>query len=142
MAIKSKKVVVRGRTRKKYRIRETLSGTAERPRISVFRSSKHIYAQVVSDVTGETFAAASTLDADVKKRIDELAKSAGDENKVSHNATKSTKSVLAAHAVGQVVAERAKAKKIDTVVFDRNGFLYGGRVGAVADGARKGGLKF
>jgi large subunit ribosomal protein L18 len=142
MAIKSKKVKVEGRLRKKYRIREKIAGSADRPRISVFRSSKHIYAQVVSDVTGETFAAASTLDADVKKRIEELSKGSGEESKVSHNAAKSSKSVLAAHAVGLVVAERAKAKKIERVVFDRNGFIYSGRVGAVADGARKGGLQF
>lgn len=105
-----------------------MSGTPERPRLSVFRSARHIYAQVIDDTRGETLAAASTLEADVRKQADQ-----GED-------AKGKRSV--ALAVGRVVAERAMAKGVKAVVFDRNGFLYHGRVKAVSDGARKAGLDF
>lgn len=107
-----------------YRQRNKISGSATRPRLSVFRSAKHIYAQVIDDVEGVTLASASTMDADVKAKLD-------GKNKTEE-----------ATIVGEVVGKRAKAKKITEVVFDRGGFLYTGRVAALADGARKAGLKF
>jgi large subunit ribosomal protein L18 len=113
-----------GRERRKLRIRRKISGSAERPRLTVFRSSKHIYAQVVDDVAGSTIAHASTLSRDVRAAIDE--------------ATKSD----AAKQVGAAIAKLLIAKGIDKVVFDRNGYLYHGRVRALADAAREAGLKF
>lgn len=112
------------RVRRHFHIRKRIEGTTARPRLCVFRSIKHIYAQVVDDTEGKTLASASTLDKDLK-------------GKVGY-----TGNVSAAKAVGQLVAERAKAKGIELVVFDRGGFLYHGRVSALADGAREGGLKF
>ena len=112
------------RLKRKKRIRKRLSGTAERPRMSVFRSSKHIYAQLVDDVKGDTLIAASSLE----KTVRDLPKF---ESKVA----------LAEH-IGKVLAERAKEKGIQSVVFDRNGFLYHGRVKALSGGAREAGLKF
>ncbi len=113
------------RKRRHVRVRAKVSGTPQRPRLNVFRSSAHIYAQVIDDTRGHTVVAASDLEAAVKDR-------AGD------GATKSAR----AKVVGQVVAERAKEAGVDAVVFDRGGFLYHGRVRAVADGAREGGLIF
>lgn len=113
------------RKRRHMRVRAKVNGTVERPRLNVFRSSAHIYAQVIDDVAGHTLVSASDLEDDVIQR-------AGDG---------AAKSVRAA-AVGQVIAERAKAAGINAVIFDRGGFLYHGRVKAVADGAREGGLKF
>ena len=113
------------RKRRHVRVRAKVSGTPQRPRLNVFRSSAHIYAQVIDDTRGHTMVAASDLEAAVKDR-------AGD------GATKSAR----AKVVGQVVAERAKEAGVDAVVFDRGGFLYHGRVRAVADGAREGGLIF
>jgi large subunit ribosomal protein L18 len=110
------------RAKRHRRIRRILSGTSERPRLAVFRSLSHIYCQVIDDVAGRTLAAASDLEADLRE-------GAG---------TKSER----AKRVGQQVAERAKEKGITTVVFDRGGFLYHGRVKALADGAREGGLQF
>lgn len=108
------------RLRRQARVRKKVTGTDERPRICVFRSNKHIYAQVISDEQGKTLAAASTLSSeDGKKR-----------------------GVEAAKLVGLALAQLCKEKNITLVVFDRNGFLYHGRVKAVADGAREGGLKF
>jgi large subunit ribosomal protein L18 len=112
------------RVRRKASIRKKVSGTTERPRLSVFRSSKHIYAQVIDDVTHNTIAAVSTLD---EKLVPELAGS-----KKSDRAKK----------VGAAIAERLKSKGIDKVVFDRNGYIYHGRVKALADAAREAGLKF
>ena len=106
------------------RIRKRLSGTPVRPRLAIFRSNKHIYAQVIDDVKGTTLTAASSLDADAKKGI------------------KHGGNVAAAKAVGKLVAERAKAKGIDAVLFDRGGYLYHGRIKALADAAREAGLKF
>ena len=102
------------------RIRGKISGTAERPRLSIFRSNKNIYAQLIDDVAGVTLASASTLDENVS------------------DATK----VEQAAAVGKAIAEAAKAKNISTVVFDRSGYLYHGRVQALADAARENGLDF
>jgi large subunit ribosomal protein L18 len=103
-------------------VRKKVRGTAARPRLAVFRSSKHVYAQVIDDVAGRTVASASTMEATVR---------AG-----------ATGTVDAAKSVGERVAERAKEAGVATVVFDRGGFKYHGRVAAVADGARSGGLEF
>ena len=112
------------RLRVHERIRKKLSGTPVRPRLAVFRSNKHIYAQVIDDAKGTTLTAASSLEADAKKGI------------------KNGGNVAAAKAVGKLVAERAKAKGIDAVLFDRGGYLYHGRIKALADAAREAGLKF
>ena len=113
------------RKRRHVRVRAKVNGTSERPRLNVFRSSAHIYAQVIDDVAGRTLVSASDLE-------DEVMQKAGD------GAAKTARAI----AVGQAVAERARAVGIDSVLFDRGGFLYHGRVKAVADGAREGGLKF
>jgi large subunit ribosomal protein L18 len=113
------------RKRRHVRVRAKVSGTAQRPRLNVFRSSAHIYAQVIDDTRGHTVVAASDLEADLKERAGE-------------GATK----VARAKLVGQLVGERAKEAGITAVVFDRGGFLYHGRVRAVADGAREAGLEF
>jgi large subunit ribosomal protein L18 len=111
----------RRRQRVRYKLR--LAGKG-RPRLSVFRSSRHIYAQVIDDTAGRTLAAASTLDAGVKSSL----KSGADRE--------------AATAVGKLIAERAKAAGVEQVVFDRGAYLYHGRVKALADAAREGGLEF
>jgi large subunit ribosomal protein L18 len=103
------------------RVRKKVSGTATRPRLSVFRSNKAIYAQIIDDLTGHTLAAASSLEAGFK---------------VEGNKSEQAK------AVGQMIAERAKQANIANVVFDRGGYLYHGRVKALADGAREAGLQF
>ncbi len=113
------------RNRRHVRVRAKVSGTPQRPRLNVFRSSAHIYAQVIDDTRGQTLISASDLEQDVKERAGEGA----------------TKTARAA-AVGQVVGERAKAAGIDAVVFDRGGFLYHGRIKAVAEAARGAGLIF
>ncbi len=113
------------RQRRHKRVRAKVSGTAQRPRLNVFRSNAHIYAQVIDDVAGHTVVAACDLEDEVKTR-------AGD------GATKTVR----AKTVGQIVAERAKNAGVEAVVFDRGGFLYHGRVKAVAEGAREGGLEF
>lgn len=113
-----------GRERRKLRIRSKISGTPERPRLSVFRSSKHIYVQVVDDTTGATLAAASTLSRDLKGAVDEC-------NKTE-----------AAKKVGALVAKICLGKSVGKVVFDRNGYLYHGRIKALADAAREAGLDF
>ena len=107
------------------RVRKRISGTADRPRLCVSRSLHHIRAQIVDDVTGHTLAAASTQDADVKKAL-----------------KKSTSSVEAAAAVGKALAERGKKVGVTTVVFDRGGYQYHGRVKALADAARSEGWEF
>jgi large subunit ribosomal protein L18 len=111
------------RSRRKVGIRKVVSGTAERPRLSVYRSLNHIYVQLIDDLAGSTLASASTRDKGTK-----LPGASG-------NAS-------AAEAVGTLIAERAKAAGVSQVVFDRNGFRYHGRVKALADAARKGGLEF
>lgn len=110
------------RLRRQLRGRKKLTGTAERPRLVVTRSAKHIRAQVVDDVEGKTLASASTMEADLR----------------SFDGDKTAK----ARKVGELVAERAKAQGVDTAVFDRAGNKYHGRVAALADGAREGGLAF
>jgi large subunit ribosomal protein L18 len=113
-----------GRERRKLRIRRKISGTPERPRLTVFRSAKHIYAQVVDDAAGTTVAHASTLSRDVRGVVTEATK------------------LDAAKKVGQTIAKLLLAKGIEKVVFDRNGYLFHGRVRALADAAREAGLKF
>jgi large subunit ribosomal protein L18 len=113
------------RKRRHVRVRAKVQGTAARPRLNVFRSSAHIYAQVIDDGKGHTLVAASDLEEAVRERAGE-------------GAPKTAR----AKAVGEVIAERAKSVGVDAVVFDRGGFLYHGRIKAVADGAREGGLKF
>lgn len=115
------------RDRIKFRIRKRMTGTPERPRLSVFRSVSHIYVQVIDDRTGQTVASASSIDAKVKG---EMAKGIGGGN------------IKGAEVVGKAIAERLKEKGITKVVFDRNGFLYHGRVRAVAEAARSAGLEF
>jgi large subunit ribosomal protein L18 len=105
------------------RVRGRVSGTPQRPRLAVFRSLSHIYAQVIDDEAGRTLAAASTLDPDLRGKAE---------------GTKTERAKL----VGKAIGERAKARGIEAVVFDRGGFLYHGRVAAVANGAREAGLKF
>ena len=112
------------RLKRKKRIRKSMFGTQQRPRLSIFRSAKHICAQIIDDAAGHTLASASTLE-QVVKEFPEY------KNKIS-----------VAILVGKLVAERANEKGIKKVVFDRNGFLYHGRVKAVSDGARKAGLDF
>ena len=113
-----------GRARRKLRIRKKITGTGERPRMSVFRSAKHIYAQVVNDVAGQTVAHMSTLSKEVRGTI-------GEDNKSG-----------AAKKVGEAIAKALIAKGIKRIVFDRNGYLYHGRVRALAEAARKAGLEF
>ena len=112
------------RAKRKLGIRKKLSGTAERPRMSVFRSNKHIYVQVIDDALGKTLAAASTLSPELEGKLDD-----GDKKE-------------AAKKVGALAAQKCKDAKIEAVVFDRNGFTYQGRIAALADGARAGGLQF
>ena len=113
---------VQSRRRRHHRVRKHVRGTATRPRLAVFRSSRHVYAQVIDDVQGRTLVAASTMESDVRGIA--------------------SANVEAAKAVGQRIGERAKAAGIAQVVFDRGGFRYHGRVAAVADGARETGLEF
>ena len=115
---------VKSRIKRKKRIRKKITGDSQRPRLSVFRSARHIYAQVIDDTSGRTLAAASTLEPTVRGK------------KTFENKT------AAAAYIGKVVAERAREKGIAKVVFDRNGFLYHGRVKALSQGAREAGLEF
>ena len=110
------------RLRRHERVRKTLSGTAERPRLCVYRSLNHIYAQIIDDEAGNTLVAASTLDSSLKS---------------NYGGNKE-----AAKAVGLLIAEKAKEKGITKVVFDRGGYIYHGRVAELANGAREGGLEF
>ena len=112
------------RAKKHRRMRNNISGTAERPRLAVFRSNNHMYAQIIDDTVGNTLVAASTLDKDVKAELEK------------------TNNVDAAAYLGTVVAKKALDKGIETVVFDRGGFIYAGKVQALADAAREAGLKF
>ncbi len=107
-----------------HRVRETVRGTAERPRLNVYRSLKHIYAQVIDDVAGRTLAAASTADEQVRAQV-------------SYGGN-----IAAAKVVGKAIAERARKAGVDKVVFDRGGYQYHGRVKALAEAAREAGLKF
>ena len=122
MVNKKSRAVVRNDKHK--RIRNNISGTASKPRLAVFRSNNHMYAQIIDDTVGNTLVAASTLEKDVKAALEK------------------TNDVAAAAYVGKVIAEKAKAKGINTVVFDRGGFIYQGKVKALADAAREAGLEF
>lgn len=112
------------RAKKHRRIRNRFSGTAERPRLAVFRSNNHMYAQIIDDTVGNTLVAASTLQKDVKAELEK------------------TNNVEAASKLGEVIAKKALEKGITTVVFDRGGFIYQGKVKALADAAREAGLQF
>jgi large subunit ribosomal protein L18 len=112
------------RERRHVRVRKAVFGTTSRPRMSIFRSASEIYAQVIDDVDGRTLVSASSIDTELRKK------------------SKGKKKIDQARMVGKAVAERAKSKGIDAVVFDRGGFRYTGRVKALADGAREGGLQF
>ena len=120
----SKKSKSEIRISKHNRMRNRFSGTAERPRLSVFRSNNHMYAQIIDDTVGNTLVSASTLEKDVKAELEK------------------TNNVDAAAYLGTVIAKRAIEKGIDTVVFDRGGFIYQGKIEALADAAREAGLKF
>lgn len=110
------------RLKHRKRIRDKVEGSTSRPRLAVFRSNSHIYAQLIDDSKGSTMASASTLDSDLKG--------------------KHASNVEGAKAVGNLIAKRALAKSVETVVFDRGGYLYHGKIKALADAAREGGLKF
>ena len=112
------------RAKKHMKIRNRFSGTAERPRLAVFRSNNHMYAQIIDDTVGHTLVAASTTEKEVKAELEK------------------TNNVDAAAYLGKVIAKRALDKGIETVVFDRGGFIYQGKVAALADAAREAGLKF
>ena len=112
------------RVKKHIKLRNRFSGTAERPRLAVFRSNNHMYAQIIDDTVGNTLAAASTLDKDVKAEL------------------KKTNDVDAAAYLGKVIAKKAIDKGIKNVVFDRGGFIYQGKIKALADAAREAGLEF
>jgi large subunit ribosomal protein L18 len=115
------------RARIRFRLKKRAIGSTERPRLAVFRSEAHIYAQVIDDIAGLTLVSASTTEPAVKARLAEGARGSN---------------VKGAQAIGQIVAERLKEKGVTRVVFDRGGFLYHGRVKAVADAAREAGLEF
>ena len=120
----SKKSRSEVRVNKHRKLRNRLSGTAQCPRLAVFRSNNHMYAQIIDDVAQTTLVSASTLQKDVKANLEK------------------TNNVDAAAYLGKVIAERAKAKGIDEVVFDRGGFIYQGKIKALADAAREAGLNF
>ena len=122
MVSKKSRTVVRENKHRKLRNR--FSGTAERPRLAVFRSNNHMYAQIIDDTVGKTLVSASTLDKDVKAELEK------------------TNNVEAATVVGTVVAKKALEKGITTVVFDRGGFIYQGKIKALAEAAREAGLEF
>ncbi|MBI5048214.1 MAG: 50S ribosomal protein L18 [Deltaproteobacteria bacterium] len=110
--------------KRKRRIRRKIKGTSERPRFNVYRSNNHIYVQLIEDITGKTLVAVSTISKDIKNKVKDI------------------KKAEAAKKVGEFIAKKAISQGIDKVVFDRGGFLYHGRIKAVADGAREAGLKF
>ncbi|MFI3176405.1 MAG: 50S ribosomal protein L18 [Eubacteriales bacterium] len=112
------------RVKKHKKIRNRFSGTTERPRLAVFRSNNHMYAQIIDDTVGKTLVSASTLEKEVKAELDK------------------TNDVEAAAYLGKIIAKKALDKGIDTVVFDRGGFIYQGKVAALADAAREAGLVF
>lgn len=112
------------RVKRHYRLRNKINGTAQKPRLAVFRSNQHIYAQIIDDTVGNTICAASTMEAAIKDKVSK------------------TSDVEAAKVVGAAVAEKALAKGINTVVFDRGGYIYQGKVQALAEAAREAGLQF
>jgi large subunit ribosomal protein L18 len=114
----------KSRLKRHMRVRKKISGTTQRPRLSVFRSSKHIYAQLIDDINGVTLASASTVDKELSGQVDNGG------------------NIDSARKVGELIAIRAKEKGYDNVVFDRGGYLYHGRIQALADAAREAGLQF
>ena len=112
------------RIKRHYRIRNRVKGTAQTPRLAVFRSNKHMYAQLIDDVAGVTLAAASTMEAEIASKLE------------------ATTNIAAAEAVGEAIAKKAIEKGITEVVFDRGGYVYHGKVKALADAAREAGLQF
>ena len=120
----SKEIRSKVRAKKHLRVRNRFSGTAERPRLAVFRSNNHMYAQIIDDTVGHTLVAASTLEKEVKAELEK------------------TNNVDAAAYLGTVIAKRALEKGITTVVYDRGGFIYQGKVAALAEAAREAGLEF
>ena len=120
----SKKSRAEIRIKKHNRMRNRFSGTAERPRLSVFRSNNHMYAQIIDDTVGNTLCAASTVEKEIKAELEK------------------TNDVAAAAYLGKIIAKRALDKGIDTVVFDRGGFVYQGKIAALAEAAREAGLNF
>ncbi len=112
------------RIKRHYRIRNKINGTAQKPRLAVFRSNKHMYAQIIDDVCGNTLVAASTMESDIASKVE------------------FTSTVAAAEAVGTAIAKKAIEKGITEVVFDRGGFVYHGKIKALAEAAREAGLKF
>ncbi len=114
----------KSRQKRHMRLRTKIQGTPDRPRLNVFRSSKHIYAQIIDDATGKTIVSASTVEKGVKADLE------------------NTSNIDAAKRIGQLAAERALEKGVSVVVFDRGGFIYHGRVKALAEAAREAGLKF
>jgi len=125
MRDRARKLIKRARQRRKWRVRRKLHGTSERPRLTVFRSNNGIYAQLIDDVQGRTLVTASTLSSEIREGVKEK-----------------KKKVDISRDVGQLLAQKAKEKGLQKVVFDRGPYLYHGRVKALADGARKGGLTF
>lgn len=132
------------RLRRHLRVRKRLAGTTERPRLCVFRSANQIYAQIVDDTQGRTLATASSRDVDLAKV--KAAPAAGGEGEeatpTAYRGLEENRRVQLAYKVGMLLAERAKAAGLQRVVFDRGGYIYHGRIAALADGARKGGLDF
>lgn len=120
----SKKSRTEVRENKHRKIRNRFSGTAERPRLAVFRSNNHMYAQIIDDTVGKTLVAASTVEKDIRSQVEK------------------TNNVEAAATLGTIIAKRALEKGITTVVYDRGGFIYQGKVKALADAAREAGLEF
>ena len=112
------------RIKRHYRIRNKINGTAQKPRLAVFRSNKHMYAQIIDDVCGNTLVSASTMESDIASKVE------------------FTSTVAAAEAVGTAIAKKAIEKGITEVVFDRGGFVYHGKIKALAEAAREAGLKF
>jgi large subunit ribosomal protein L18 len=119
----------RARRRRQERVRKKVQGTPARPRLSIFKSAKHIYGQLIDDVHSHTIAAASSLSPSFRERVQRGEKASGG-------------NIVGAKIVGELIAEQARAKGITQIVFDRNGFLYHGRLKALAEGAREAGIQF
>ena len=131
------------RVRRHIRLRKKLSGTTERPRLSVFRSGDQIYAQIIDDTAQRTLLAASSRDAELAKTSsDKIAGLDGDDAPESLKGIEKNRRVRQAWLVGELVAKRAKAAGVTQVVYDRGGYIYHGRIAALAEGARHGGLEF
>jgi len=133
------------RQRRHKRVRGKIYGTAFRPRLCVFRSNKHIYAQIIDDESGKTLAVSN--DSELKKKKEPAGSAKGEKTKVFHDEKKKdeqkrAKNIAIAYEVGELIAKKSLAKKIEKVVFDRGGYKYHGKIKAIAEGARSAGLKF